>query len=166
MKIYITGSVASGKTTFAKKLSKQLNIKYYELDNIVHAGLGKLRPKRTPEEQISLIKEIDKNQNWIIEGTYRPSCSVVLDLADLIVFLDISLWIRKVRIIKRFLKQQLHFEKCNYKSDMYMFKLMFKWTREFEENRKEFEKILYTYQSKLIIAKNQKQAFEKIKLLK
>ena len=34
-KIYIVGNVGSGKTTFANKLSKALNIKNYELDSLV-----------------------------------------------------------------------------------------------------------------------------------
>jgi len=36
MKIYIVGSVASGKTTLAKKLSNKLGIKCTHLDAIVH----------------------------------------------------------------------------------------------------------------------------------
>ena len=39
MKIDIIGSVASGKTTLAKRISKQYNIPYYEKDNIVWKGL-------------------------------------------------------------------------------------------------------------------------------
>jgi len=31
-KIYIVGMVASGKTTFAKNLSKEMGIPFYELD--------------------------------------------------------------------------------------------------------------------------------------
>ena len=34
-KIHIIGSVASGKTTLAKELSRKLAIPYYELDNVV-----------------------------------------------------------------------------------------------------------------------------------
>jgi len=34
-KIYIVGMVASGKTTFAKNLSKEMGIPFYELDCIV-----------------------------------------------------------------------------------------------------------------------------------
>lgn len=33
-KIYIIGPCGSGKTTFATKLSKLYNIKYYELDKV------------------------------------------------------------------------------------------------------------------------------------
>lgn len=34
-KIHITGSVGSGKTTLAKKLSVELGIPYYEIDTII-----------------------------------------------------------------------------------------------------------------------------------
>jgi adenylate kinase family enzyme len=40
-KIYIVGIVASGKTTFAKQLSKITGIPWYELDNIVHDDIKK-----------------------------------------------------------------------------------------------------------------------------
>ncbi|WP_277619935.1 hypothetical protein [Listeria aquatica] len=36
MKIWIIGSVASGKTTLAKELQKELGIPYHELDVFVH----------------------------------------------------------------------------------------------------------------------------------
>lgn len=35
MKIDIIGSVASGKTTLAKRISKKCGVPYYEKDNIV-----------------------------------------------------------------------------------------------------------------------------------
>lgn len=35
-KVFILGIVASGKTTLEKKLSKKMNIPWYELDSIVH----------------------------------------------------------------------------------------------------------------------------------
>lgn len=41
-KIYILGSVASGKTTLAKNLSIKTNIKYYELDNVIFDDTKKL----------------------------------------------------------------------------------------------------------------------------
>mgnify|MGYP001582862544 FL=1 len=35
-RIYITGIGGSGKTTFARKLSKILNVKIFEIDQIAH----------------------------------------------------------------------------------------------------------------------------------
>lgn len=149
-KIYIIGIVASGKTTLAGKLSQKLNISWYELDCIVYNDGPNGRYKRTPEQQIELLYEIDSAEQWIIEGTYRQSCHCLLDMADTIIFLDPPLWKRRVRILKRFVKQQLGIEKCHYKSNMKMFKLMYKWTGEFEAERQSFEGMLRQYKSKVV----------------
>lgn len=148
-KIYIVGIVASGKTTLAKKLSKEMKIPHYELDCIVHVKTENGGYKRTPEEQVQEIKRIDELGDWIIEGTLRSSCHCLLEMADKIIFLDTPLWLRKCRILTRFIKQQLHIEPCHYKSDFNMLKLMYKWTDDFENNRKQFEEILGKYKYKL-----------------
>ena len=49
-KIFIIGTVASGKTTLAKQLSKNMDIPWYELDCIVHHQTAEGRNKRTPDE--------------------------------------------------------------------------------------------------------------------
>jgi adenylate kinase family enzyme len=150
-KIYIVGIVASGKTTLAKKLSKKLNVPWYELDCIVYEKLGTERYKRTPEEQMKVIHDIDKKGDWIFEGTYRKSYHGLFEMADKIIFLDIPLWKRKVRIFTRFIKQQIGIEKCFYKSDFKMLLLMYKWTSDFEKNRAGFENILKEYDNKLMV---------------
>ena len=162
MKLYIVGSVASGKTTLASKLSKQLSIPFYELDCIVHDGSKCPRYKRTQEEQAEVIAEINQESDWIIEGTYRKSCHMLFEIADCILFLDPQLFIRKYRIFKRFMKQQLGIEKSHYKSDLRMLKLMYKWTRDFENDREDFEELLGTYHNKLIIAKSRDEAMERL----
>ena len=58
MKILIIGIVASGKTTLAKRLSRENNVMYYEIDSIVHDDIN--NRKRTNEEQQRIIKEINK----------------------------------------------------------------------------------------------------------
>ena len=51
MKIDIIGSVASGKTTLAKRISRQYGIPYYEKDNIVWKRTASGDVKRSPEER-------------------------------------------------------------------------------------------------------------------
>lgn len=155
-KIYIVGIVASGKTTLSKQISRKLNIPCFELDSIVHDRPDEGRGKRTPEQQLEVIKEIDESGDWIIEGTYRKSCHKLFDMADHIIFLDTPLRKRKYRIFLRFIKQQLHLEKCNYKSDIKMLKAMYRWTKDFEDNRDEFEKMLSEYNNKVIVVRNSK----------
>lgn len=148
IKILIIGIVASGKTTLARRFSIENNIKYYEIDSIVHDDLRGV--KRTVEEQIEIIKKINKNKDWIIEGTLRKNLDILLEVADRIVFIDIPLRVRKVRIMSRYLKQKLGIEKCNYKPTLDMVHMMYKWTEEFEDNKDEFLKRINKYEEKLI----------------
>lgn len=149
-KIFIIGIVAGGKTTFAKRLSKKLNIPWYELDRIVHEETNDGRKKRSPEEQVEVINEINRRGQWIFEGTDRKSYRCLYEMADTIIFLDPPLWKRKLRIFTRHLKQNIGIEKCHYKADIKMLKMMYRWTRDFELNRAEFEAQLDQFQNKLI----------------
>jgi adenylate kinase family enzyme len=162
MKILIIGSVASGKTSLARKLENKLNIKYFEIDSIVHNDIKKI--KRTNEEQKEIIDRINNdNKEWIIEGTLRKNLDYLLDYADKIIYLNIDVKTRKRRIIKRFIKQRLKLERCNYNPDIEMLKLMYKWTNEFEKNKSEFENKIEKYSDKLIKITNGKE-IEKIEL--
>lgn len=151
MKILIIGSVESGKSTYAKKLSNELNIETYEIDSIVHDDENNI--KRTIEEQKEIINSINKNKSWIIEGTLRKNLYYLLDMTDKIIFLDIPYNVRKRRILLRFIKQKVKKEKCNYKPTIKMLKKMFIWNKDFEENREEFIKLLDNYEGKLEILK-------------
>lgn len=155
MKILIIGIVASGKTTLAKRLSEENDIKYYEIDSIVHDDVkGR---KRTDKQQQDIIKEIDNNDNWIIEGVLRKNLYNLLNKANKIIYLDIPLKKRKRRILKRYIKQKLKLEKCNYKPNIKMLKKMYNWTENFEKSKAEFEEMLSGYSSKLDILRSEKE---------
>lgn len=151
MKILIVGIVASGKTTLARRLSKLLNIKHYEIDSVVHDDERNI--KRSEAEQKKLFNKINKNDSWIIEGTLRKHLFYLCDFADVVIYLDVPVRIRKIRILTRFIKQKLGFEKCNYKVNFEMLKLMYKWTNDFEKNRFEFEEKLFKYGDKVVVEK-------------
>ncbi|MDV4150563.1 hypothetical protein R0131_06915 [Clostridium sp. AL.422] len=162
MKVLIFGIVASGKTTLSRKLSLKYNIPCYEGDSIAWGGKGEVRYKRSDLEQLNTILEIDSKGDWIIEGTYRQSQKCAFDMCDIIIFLDPPLYIRKVRIITRFIKQKLGIEKCNYNPTFKMLKNMFKWTKDFENKRSKYENMLLEYEDKLIRIKNGKEIEVKI----
>lgn len=154
MKILIYGIVASGKTTLARHLSEKLNIPYYEGDCIAWGFPNEKRYKRSNEEQKKIVDKINENNSWIVEGTYREGQKALYDLADKIIFLDTPLYIRKYRIVSRFIKQKIGYEKSNYKPSYDMLKHMFIWTNEFEKNRKVHEDRLMNYKDKLIWIKS------------
>ena len=150
-KIYIVGIVASGKTTFAKKLSSRTAIPWYELDSIVYTGTGMERTKQSANEQCQRIHQINGTGSWIVEGVYRKSCHILLDLADQIVFLDTPLYKRRFRTFCRFIKQKLKLEPCGYQPDLKMLSLMYRWTSDFERNKADFMEMLHLYHEKLVV---------------
>ena len=154
MKIFIMGIVASGKTTYAKKLSKQMDVPFVELDGVVYHNVDGVRVKRTPDEQVQVIHQMDAKGSWIAEGVYRPSYHLLLDLADIIIWLDPPLWKRKFRIFSRHVKQVIGVEECAYEPDLQMLRNMYKWTKNFEEKRDELDGILQPYLDKLIVVRN------------
>ena len=140
MKILIIGTVGTGKTTLARKLSEKYNIKYYEIDSIVH-------------------DDINKEDDWIIEGVLRKNLEYLLEMAEKIIYLNIPKKIRNKRIIARYIKQKIGIEKSNYKPNIEMLKMMFKWSNEFEKNRDEFENKLNKYVDKLEVIGNEKTKY-------
>lgn len=70
-KIHIIGSVGSGKTTLAKKLSEKLNIPFYELDNVMWKRKKSGDVRRTDEERKEYLNSIIHYETWIIEGVHN-----------------------------------------------------------------------------------------------
>jgi adenylate kinase family enzyme len=155
-KILIVGIVASGKTTLARQMSRRMDIPWYELDSIVHHRSIDEGSMRKPNEQVALIMEIDRGGAWIFEGVDRSSYQCLYELADTVIFLDTPLWKRKIRIFTRYLKQQLGIEKCEYTSDWAMLRNMYKWTRDSERKRGEFEAKMVLYKDKLVWVRRRK----------
>lgn len=153
-KVYITGSVGSGKTTFAKKISNTHLVKHYELDEIIREYQGDTRVKKTPEKQASTIRQIDGQGYWIIEGTFRKECEVVLELADEIVIVDTHYHVIIKRIISRYIKQLLRLEKSHYKPSFKMFRMMFVWAKGYEKDKKSFMETLSPYHHKVTLLKS------------
>lgn len=159
MKIYIVGSVSSGKSTLAKKMSKLLRIPYQSLDEIVHIS-DKTNPwgnrKRPIEERDSLFYSVIQKPSWIIEDTGRPCFEVGLKMTDTIILLEISPKLRNYRIIKRWIKQRLGIEKCIYKPRYKMLKCMLQWSKDYDEGKDNLKDRISPYKEKVITLKNNK----------
>ncbi|MFG6149235.1 DNA topology modulation protein FlaR [Halobacillus sp. B23F22_1] len=161
-KIHIIGSVASGKTTLARKLSVKLDIPYYELDNVVWIRNKDEDIRRSEPEREEYLYQILGSESWILEGVhYEPWMRKSFQEADVIIFLDTPYSRRKYRIINRFIKQKLGLEKANYTPTFSIFIKMFKWNASFEKNSKPvvLEK-LADYEEKLLMIRNDRTFME------
>ncbi len=148
-KILIVGCVGCGKSTYAKKLNKKLGIPVFGIDDIVHDDV--LHVRRSLEEQKRLIAEIDINKQWIIEGALRKELYFLLDMADLIILIDIDEEIVRHRVITRYMKQQLKIEKINYEVDDKFLDMMLGYVDKYYATREEILSDLAAYKDKLII---------------
>jgi adenylate kinase family enzyme len=89
-----------GKSTFAGKLGKALDIDVYHMDRLFW------KPgwvESTTEELSLALQDIVLNQQWIIEGNYSNTFKVRTDHCDTIIYLELPLLICLFRVIKRWL---------------------------------------------------------------
>ncbi len=98
MRIAIIGSPGSGKSTLASKLHNILNIPLYYVDQYFWKP-GWQRPDR--DEFTKIHHELCDKDEWIIEGMATRFFDYRAERADVIIFLDILLWLCLCRIFKR-----------------------------------------------------------------
>ncbi|WP_205683823.1 P-loop NTPase family protein [Brevibacillus migulae] len=154
-RIHIIGSVGSGKTTLAKKLSCRYHIPYYELDNVVWKRHKSGDRKRSEEERDEYLEKIVSSDRWIIEGVhYQNWVYDSIHNADVIIFLDTPYWKRICRITRRFLLQKLGVEKANYKPTFKIFVNMFRWNASFEQNGKPKIQHLQLHGKRVLVLKD------------
>ena len=85
-KIIIIGCPGSGKTTFAEKLQRIINLPLYYLDTIWH------KPDRTHisrEEYDKKLSEIFQTEEWIIDGNYSRTIEERIQKSDTIFLFDL-----------------------------------------------------------------------------
>ena len=145
MKIDIIGSVASGKTTLAKKISSKYQVPYYEKDNIVWERTSNGDKQRTPEERDALFRQIIESDDWIVEGTPRKSLRESFECCEFIIVLDERTIIRLARVFKRWILQKLGKEKFNSKPTLKFLFYNIKWVLEFDGMKKTLFEELNSY---------------------
>ncbi len=165
MKIHIIGCSGSGKTYFAKALSKKYSVPHFDLDDIQwdnHAQ--EYGTKRPIEERRKRLQKILCNDAWVIEGIYHTWVQQSFDEADIIYVLDMPGNLCKSRIIMRFIKRKLGIEKGKRETIKTICNLL-KWTDTFQsKNRKEIWRMLDPYGSKIICLSSKRDVEEIIKM--
>lgn len=85
MKIIVIGSPGAGKSVFSKKLREVTNLPLYHLDMLYHNEDGTHISKEELEEK---LKEIFKEDKWIIDGNYQRTLEMRIKECDTVFLLD------------------------------------------------------------------------------
>ena len=151
MKIHIIGCPGSGKTFLAKKLSKTLGIRHYDLDELQWDNTSSsYGVKREPVERDRLLADVLRNTDWIIEGVYYAWCQQCFADADMIYLLSVPRYTYRYRIILRFVRRKLGLEKGK-KETLKSLSQLLKWADKYQQvNMVEIRKLLVPYSYKVI----------------
>ena len=135
MKVYITGSTGSGKTTTACRLSEQLYVPSFKLDDIVWDNTSGYTAKKYPEEiRDKNIQSILKQESWIAEGIYFHDWMLpLLKSVDFVILLSPLRTIRDFRLCKRYIKSK--FNNKILSEDLVVLYKNIKWGRSYEKNK-------------------------------
>ena len=105
-RIVVRGTSGAGKTTFTRALGARLGLPVVELDALNHGPNWQAAP--VEEFRARVASSLDDHDAWVVDGNYdRRLGSLVLDRADLIIWLDLPLrvklrrlWFRTTRRIR------------------------------------------------------------------
>lgn len=154
LKLDIIGSVASGKTTLAKRVAKKFNVPHYEKDNIVWERTPEGDKKRTPEERDKYFNEIINKSEWIVEGSPRESLKESFYCCDYIIVLDEKTIVRLIRVFRRWINQRKGKEQYNSKPTLTFLWSNIKWVFEFNGMKKNLYQELSFFGDKVKIFSN------------
>ena len=103
-RIAIVGVSASGKSTFARKLSEKTRLPLFLMDSMMwNPGWQYVGD----EETVRKLKEIGAKEEWIIEGyVSKEARTFLFDRADTIMYLDYPPRVATFRYLKRWFKHR------------------------------------------------------------
>jgi len=97
-KINVVGTSGSGKSTFAKRLAKQMSYPYIQLDELFWLPNW----QETPDDEFfqKVAKALDR-PNWVLDGNYKRTTPIKWKDVDVVIWLDYSFWLTFWRACKR-----------------------------------------------------------------
>jgi adenylate kinase family enzyme len=99
-KVAIVASASgNGKTTLGRELARRLCVPFVELDALVH-GPGWV--EAADDELRAQLEPIVRSDGWVIDGAYQHKLgNLVLDSADVVVWLDLPIRVWLPRLVRR-----------------------------------------------------------------
>lgn len=104
--INVVGTTGSGKSTFSKKLSQQLQLQCIELDDLL--WLDNWQEASTEVLLHKLQQKMDQApQGWVLDSNYGRTTKMVSERVDTIIWLDYPFSTNLYRLTKRTLSRVL-----------------------------------------------------------
>lgn len=151
-KFALIGLPGSGKSTFASKLGRILDIPVHHLDQHMFEPDGK---KKDKQEFIEIQKAMLKEETWVVEGCSFSTFEMRFAQADILIYFHFSRFVCFFRLFKRLF---------NYTKDFCGLRVVtweiLKYTWNFDkEKRARIEELRQKYpQTEFLILRNQKDA--------
>lgn len=147
-KIIIIGDAGRGKTTLASELSKKLGIKKYSTDDFYYEI--KFTKIRVREDALSKIREIYKEDKWIVEGTTQWLLEDGLKYSDIIIYLKYNnIFSQWFSIFKRHFKRKDE----SFKSTLHLMRHVFykRYNLGYKKGKPTHIEVIEPYKNKVII---------------
>jgi adenylate kinase family enzyme len=95
----IASASGNGKTTLGRELAQRIGVPFLELDGLVH-GPGWIEV--ADDDLRTQLQRVVLSDGWVIDGTYqRKVGDLVLDAAEVVVWLDLPIRVWLPRLIRR-----------------------------------------------------------------
>jgi adenylate kinase family enzyme len=138
MKIHIIGGPGSGKSYLAAILSGKYSLPILDLDTIFWDNRSSHYDiKADPLERNKVLDVFLEQKAWVVEGVYYSWLSSSFRKADVIIVLTTPVWLRALRIIRRFLKRKLGLSPSKKKETFKGLVTLLKWNRGFDRQNLE-----------------------------
>ena len=126
-RIIIVGTTSSGKSTLAEALARRLDLNFIELDALHWEPNWQEAPIEVFRER---VEKATQAEDWVVAGNYGSVRDLTWSKAEVIIWLDYSLWLifwqLTIRTFTRWWKQE-HLWGTNYENLCMHFKL---WSEE------------------------------------
>ena len=95
----LSSASGNGKTTVGRDLAARLDVRFVELDVLVHGPDW----TETPDaELVAILEPILAADSWVIDGDYSSKVgNLVLEQADTVVWLDLPIHVWLPRLLRR-----------------------------------------------------------------
>jgi len=102
-RILILGPSGSGKSTVCERIGRILGIPVVHLDKYYWNPNWVDTPK---DEWVSKVKNLIASESWVMDGNYTSTLKMRSEVADTLIFLDMTRRMSYFRVIIRYLKNR------------------------------------------------------------